>query len=47
MTKLEKEEMKDGITTLFALGASFAFVIFIMNKIQMKKSSSVSMGIRG
>lgn len=47
MTKLEKEEMKEGLTALFTLGASFAFVIFIMNKIQMKKSTSASMGIRG
>ena len=47
MTKQEKEEMKDGLTALFALGASFAFVIFIMNKININKSKSASMGIRG
>lgn len=47
MTKLEKEEMKDGVTTLLTLGASFAFVIFIIKKIQLNKSNSVSMGIRG
>lgn len=47
MTKLEKEEMKEGLTALFTLGASFAFVIYFMNKIQINKSNSASMGIRG